>query len=156
MSDYAGLGAIFAIFGGFIFILGIVGIVNYVLMSLGLMNMAKNQNIDNPWLAWIPIGNLWIIGKIIKTVDLGEKKFEQAELILVIAAAASILLGAIPVIGTLISLAVTILYLLVVYKLYKMYAAQSAMLYLILTIVFAIIAPGIIFFKIKDNTPVEV
>lgn len=155
MYDDAAVGVI-AAFAGLFVVLAIIGIVNYVLMSIGLMKMAQNEEIENPWLAWVPIGNFWIMGKLIKTIELGSNKWEQAELILVIAAAGSIILGAIPVIGTIVSLAVAVLSILVMYKIYKMYAPDNAMLYLILSIVFAIIAPGIIFMKIKDNTPVEV
>ncbi len=155
MYDEAFVG-IFAAFAGVGVIFMLIGLVNYVLISLGLMTMATNQGIENPWLAWIPIGNLWILGKIVRTIEFADKKYEKAEMILLIAAAASIVLSAIPLIGWLISLAVFVLNILVILKLYKMYAPENAVLYLILTIIFAIIAPGIIMFKIKDNTPVEV
>ena len=36
----------------------------YVVTSLSLHTMAKRRFIDKPWLAWIPIGNLWILGAI--------------------------------------------------------------------------------------------
>ena len=36
--------------------------VSYVLLSLGLSALAKRRCIDRPWLAWLPIGNLWILG----------------------------------------------------------------------------------------------
>ncbi len=153
-DETAALG-IFAAFFGFFAIFGIIGLVNYILMSLGLMTMAKNQSIDNAWLAWIPIANMWVMGKVIRTIDLGEKKFEQAELILVIAYAISIVVSAIPVIGQLYTIALLVLSVLVFFKIYKMYAPGSEVLYTILSFVFAIIAPGILFFKIKDNTPVE-
>ncbi|PKM65301.1 MAG: hypothetical protein CVU95_15980 [Firmicutes bacterium HGW-Firmicutes-2] len=149
-------GAFLALFGGFIFIFLLIGIANYVLMAIGLMKMAQNQGIENPWLAWVPVGNLYIIGKLIRTIEFGANKYEKAELILLIGFAATVVLGAIPLIGTLISLAYMVLSLMCMFKLYKMYAAESATLFLILSIVFAIIAPGIILFKIKDNTPVEV
>ena len=156
MYDDAAFVGLFAAFAGIFAIIALVGIANYVLMSLGLMRMASNQEIDNPWLAWIPIGNLWIMGKIIKTIELGSKKFEQAELILVLASVGSMVLAAIPFVGALINLAVMILGLMVMYKIYKMYAPGKEMLYTILSFIFAIIAPGILFFKIRDNTPVEV
>ncbi len=120
-------------------------------MALGLQRMATNEGIENPWLAWIPVGNIWIMGKLIKTIELGSNKWEQAELILVIAVAGSILLAAIPVIGTIISLVVAVLMILVNYKLYKLYAPEKAVMYLILTILFNMLAMGIILFMIKDN-----
>lgn len=42
----------------------LVGIAVYVVTSLSLHTMAKRRGIRNPWLAWIPIGNLWIMGSI--------------------------------------------------------------------------------------------
>ena len=36
----------------------------YVLSSLGLYTIAKRRGISNPWLAWIPVANAWILGSI--------------------------------------------------------------------------------------------
>lgn len=43
---------------------GIVSIVAYVFMAMGLYAIAKRRGIRNPWLAWIPIGNVWLLGCI--------------------------------------------------------------------------------------------
>lgn len=45
-------------------VVGIVALVGYVLQSVGLYTIAKNRGIQNPWLAWLPIGNYWIAGSI--------------------------------------------------------------------------------------------
>ena len=42
----------------------LVGIAVYVVTSLSLHTMAKRRDIQHPWLAWIPYGNLWIMGSI--------------------------------------------------------------------------------------------
>ena len=34
----------------------------YILMGLGLFALAKNRCIKNPWLAWVPVGNLFLLG----------------------------------------------------------------------------------------------
>ena len=36
----------------------------YVLRSIGLYTIAKRRGIANPWLAWIPVGWVWILGSI--------------------------------------------------------------------------------------------
>ena len=36
----------------------------YILNSMGLYTIAKNREIKNPWLAWIPVGSAWILGSI--------------------------------------------------------------------------------------------
>ncbi len=43
---------------------GLVSAAAYVLMALGLYTIARNRGIHRPWLAWIPIGNLWLLGCI--------------------------------------------------------------------------------------------
>ena len=40
------------------------GIVNYVLYSLSIYKIAKRRGIYHPWLAWLPIGNVWVLGSI--------------------------------------------------------------------------------------------
>lgn len=42
----------------------IYSIVVYVLQSLGFYSIAKRRGIHNPWLAWIPVANLWVLGSI--------------------------------------------------------------------------------------------
>lgn len=36
----------------------------YVLTSVGLYTMAKSRGISKPWLAWIPVIRLWLIGSL--------------------------------------------------------------------------------------------
>lgn len=152
---YGGLFAIFAAMGiVIILILGLIGIVNYLLISISLMNMANKEGIENPWLSWIPIAQFWIVGKLIKTFDVGAQKYDRAEVILVVSACASIFLTGLPLIGGLIGIANLIIMVLAIYKLYKMYAPENAILYVILSIIFVFIAPGIIMFKLKDKSQV--
>lgn len=42
----------------------IVAIVAYVLGALGFYTIAKRRGINHAWLAWVPIGNLWLLGCI--------------------------------------------------------------------------------------------
>ena len=39
-------------------------VASYVLQSLGFYKIAKRRGIHNPWLAWLPVGNVWILGSI--------------------------------------------------------------------------------------------
>lgn len=39
-------------------------VLSYVLQSVGLYAIAKRRCIRKPWLAWIPVGNMWILGSI--------------------------------------------------------------------------------------------
>lgn len=44
-------------------------IVSYVLQSLSLHTLARRRGIANPWLAWLPYANYWIIGSLARDYD---------------------------------------------------------------------------------------
>ena len=66
MTDMVGL-LIFVIVLYIILFAGTIA--NYVLTSLSLYTIAKRRLIGNPWLAWIPIGSVWIMGSIADDYD---------------------------------------------------------------------------------------
>lgn len=39
-------------------------VVLYVLRSVGMYTIAKRRGIHHPWLAWIPVGEVWVLGSI--------------------------------------------------------------------------------------------
>lgn len=41
-----------------------LSVVVYVLESVSFYTIAKRRGIRNPWLSWLPVGNLWIVGSI--------------------------------------------------------------------------------------------
>ncbi len=42
----------------------VFGIISYVLQSVGMYTIAKRRGIHNPWMAWVPVVNMWILGSI--------------------------------------------------------------------------------------------
>ena len=42
----------------------IIQIAVYVFTSLALYTIAKRRGINHPWLSWIPVANVWILGSI--------------------------------------------------------------------------------------------
>lgn len=46
------------------FLLLAFSIVSYILQSLSFYTIAKRRGLNNPWLSWLPLGNLWIMGSI--------------------------------------------------------------------------------------------
>ena len=113
----------------------IIGIAAYVFTSLGLMTLAKNKGIENAWLAWIPIGNLYILGKIVKNVKIGSWEIPQLEVVLPIASVAVAILSFIPVLGFLIAIAAAVLSGFVLYKLFSMYRPEQAVLFTVLSFI---------------------
>lgn len=41
-----------------------LGVLVYVLQALALYTIAKRRGIKKPWLAWIPLVNVWILGSV--------------------------------------------------------------------------------------------
>ena len=149
-NDEKTLFTFLAIWGFFAFIFLIIAVVLYVLVSLGLYKMAVNQKIENPWLAWIPIADFYILGKLIK---IQTYEIPHIELVLPIGCLAVAVLGSIPLIGWLLNLAYAVLCLFAIFKLYKMYKPEQAILYLVLSIVLPFMGP-IFIFMMRNDSPV--
>lgn len=59
------MGAAFGTFYIIWYLLSVgLGIACYVLRSLGLHSIAKRRGIAHPWLAWLPVADMWIVGSI--------------------------------------------------------------------------------------------
>ena len=41
-----------------------LGVLMYILQALALYTIAKRREIKKPWLAWIPVVNVWILGSV--------------------------------------------------------------------------------------------
>ncbi len=141
-------GILVLLFGLAIFI-GLVVI--YVFTALALKTMADHRNIENSWLAFVPIANFYIIGLLIGKITLAGYTIEQTELVLPAVLAAGIFLNSLPVIGSLISLLGTAASLIAFYHLFKKYAPENAVLYTVLT--FLVIPTPFILYAIKDREP---
>lgn len=63
-ADMEALGMLFVMYMIMMAFSSAYSILVYVLQSLGLYSISKRRGIHNPWLAWIPLANYWIIGSI--------------------------------------------------------------------------------------------
>ena len=140
-----------AILGVVLLVLGIIGLILYILMSVGLMRMAQRRGIENAWLAWIPIANMYILGKLVKEISIFEIKISNLELILPVGSLVIGALSAIPLVGWAAGLAWLILNIAVMYHLYRMYRPDSATLYTVLSVIFAFLIPVFIFIMRHDT-----
>lgn len=57
-------GAVAGVFVAYYLILIAIGVVSYVFRALSLYTISKRRGIHNPWLSWIPVGDMWILGSI--------------------------------------------------------------------------------------------
>ena len=136
---------------GLSFILLAVMIVFYVLKSLGVMAMAANKGIENAWLAWIPIADLYILGSIVEEMDLFGNRLTNLGMWLPVIMVGGIILEMIPIIGMLVGLAILVFFLLFSYQLFSMYSPSQAVLFTVLSILG--LWP-IFVFIIRNNQPV--
>jgi hypothetical protein len=137
----------------FTLVMAVIGIAAYLVVSFSIYTMAKNRGLANPWLAFVPIANLYILAQLIRTLNIFGFEIPMFTVVYPLAAVVVGLLGQVDVIGTILSLAYFILSIAALNKLYRMYAPDNATLYTVLSI-FGIPAI-IILFMIRNNTPVE-
>jgi hypothetical protein len=132
----------------------VIGLICYIFNSLGLYTMAKNRNIDNPWLAWIPLANRYLMGELINDdVSISSWHIPYAKLFLpLMGLALSVvmtILGFIPYLGTfvvvLLSLALSVYYYAAQFWLYSIYDNDHRVLYLVLSIIFPFLGPIFVF-----------
>lgn len=144
----------FAFLGIFLIIPLLIAIAIYVLMAIGLSTLAANAGIENPWLAWIPIANLYILGKLIPKLSISSYVIPNHELVLPCATIVAIILGSLPFIGMLISLANFVLLIFAVYNLFKRYTKDSALIYTIVGFVTCGIMVSVFIYMIRNEKPI--
>lgn len=77
----------------------------YIGFSLILMRQAKQKQTKYYWASYLPIINLWILGKVIRTFKIGAKEFNNAEYRLITSSVVFILTANVPIIGVLVGVA---------------------------------------------------
>ena len=49
---------------GSLAVTGVISLVFYIFQSLGLYTIAKRRQVAHAWTAWVPLANIWLLGKI--------------------------------------------------------------------------------------------
>ncbi|MBQ7802069.1 MAG: hypothetical protein IJ375_07080 [Oscillospiraceae bacterium] len=101
--------AIIGILLAVVLVVAAVAILEYVFQAVGLYTIAKRRGINNPWLAWIPVANVWILGSIAdqyQYVARGRVK-NKRKILLILGIASLVVSGVFGVIG---ELAMTAMY----------------------------------------------
>lgn len=153
--DYSGGdGAFIATMAGFIFIILAIALVFYILFVMGLYRMAKNQNIENAWLAFIPLANFYIMGCVIGPIKIGDYYFDRqkAGLLVLVVPLGLMVLANIPFIGIIFSLASFAFWCAAYYYLYSRYSTDNKpVILLVVSVVTLFMASAIIIFAIRNN-----
>ena len=96
LEEALGTGVLSVLFRGSLS--GVLGIAAYVLTALALYTIAKRRGLHKPWLAWIPVVNVWLVGSLsdqYRYVVRGESKSKRKALLIlkVIAAVLSVVIS---------------------------------------------------------------
>ncbi len=130
-------------------IVGAILITLYILQSIGLYKFATKHNIANAWLAWLPVGNMYILGKLgFEIYAKDENKNEVFTWILLGCSAVELVfnsngLGSIAALGTIVFS--TWAY----YNIFNKECKQNCILFTVLQAIFRI--GGIILFAIRNK-----
>lgn len=111
-----------------------LAITTYILHSIGLKALADKRGIENSWLAYVPIVNLYILGMLVGEMYIGTLRIPNLELILPIGSLV-VFANMIPFFGQIISLLFAVVLYFAYYNLYRQYKPDDSVLYIILTIV---------------------
>ena len=90
-------------------LIGGISVVAYVFQSVSMYSIANRRGIKNPWLSWVPLGNLWMLGCIsdqYRYVAKGQVKNKRKSLLILgivmsVVAVATLVVAAIVSIGAL-------------------------------------------------------
>lgn len=121
-----------------------LALVSYIFNAVAVSTMAKNAGIANPWLAWIPVANVWIMGELVTDRLRGNGGFKYLIITLIYIAVCWI-----PIVNAIVGMAYGIFSILVLYWLYEKYSYKPV-LHTVLSIIVPIYSV-ICLFVIRNN-----
>ena len=79
-------------------IVALLALIRYALTAYALMRIAENHNIENPFLAWVPFANYYILGKLVGRIRLFDREITNMQWVLLAGSFYPIII-AIPLVG---------------------------------------------------------
>lgn len=121
--------------GLFMLFFALLVLLAYIPLSIGLYRMALKCGIENPWMAWVPLANLYVVGLIIRELKFQNYDIPKPEIVLPAAFVINLVVAKIPVISALYGLALLVLTLLALFRLFTIFKKDSAMLFTVLSLI---------------------
>lgn len=146
---------IIGLLGTFFIFFVLLGIVFYILKAVGLYGMGKKAGIQESWLAFIPILNGFVWGNIIKEIKISNYVIPHAGIVIPVSSLLFYSFVTMNFLGSLLSLCAIIIQAAGLYQLYSLYKPNEATLYTVLSIIFMPIAIPLIFFSLRDKSPIS-
>lgn len=142
----------------------------YVFTALSLYTVARRRGLNCPWLAWIPVADLWLVGSLsdqYRYLTQGQVKHKRVVLLILkavtlaftggligaviwlavssgsVASVVTMLVMALLAGGT--AIALTVLNFMALYDIYASCTPENATVYLVLSIFFKVLKPVFLF-----------
>ena len=127
------------VYNGFTFLLSIAA---YILRSIGLYAIAKRRGIANPWLAWVPVAWVWVLGSIsdqFRYVTKAQIKSKRKVLL------------AMNIVCSVLSLVLIVLCIVNMVEMFEvgMYGSEDQLMTVALTMVFQVLGLGALVFIVS-------
>ena len=138
----------------FIVLFCLVAILLWVFGSIGLMNLAKKNNVPNPWLAFLPIGRSYIIGKLGFEVYGGENPNNKTFMWITfgLGAAAFILSDGSSDLHTLVKYGLLFFECFAFYNMFKNLNPNKSVVYTVFTALTGTLLGGLFLYLMKEPT----
>lgn len=147
-----------------LFIVSFCILIGYIFKAIGFYTIAKRRGINNPWLAFIPLAQEYIMGDIYDNIN--AYKFKQTNykiLLLVLVLITSTSSGYTNVsmfalstflfwVTSIVSIVFRVFSLIAIFNIFKEYSPKNAVLFLVLSI--CLYVDFIFIFAIRKNVPV--
>ena len=123
----------------------------YVIFAYSLYVIVKKKEMPNPWLAWIPIANMYCVGKIVGDLKIFTLNLTNMEIILPFAFALFIGLKYIPFVGFILSGIGLLVLVMAFHKLYETFDRENAFILTIITAILPVMAAPVILFVYRNK-----
>ncbi|HPQ48244.1 MAG TPA: hypothetical protein PLP30_12805 [Clostridia bacterium] len=123
----------------------------YILFAYSLYEIVRKQEMPNPWLAWIPIVNMYCVGKLVGNIKVFNLSLTNMEIILPLAFALFVGLKYIPLVGFILSAIGLLVLVLAFHVLYEKFDPENAFLLTIITAILPVLAAPVILFIYRNK-----
>lgn len=164
MDSFYVPGQLLYILGIMVLVILAIAFVMYILYSIGLYKMGQRAGVKNSWLAFIPPLNGYVIGKILgpNRVRFFGQDITNPELVITLVPVGMGVISSLATVGssliafllTIVNIIAAIFLLVCNYQLLKMYKGNGAKLIFILSVIFPIIWPFVIF-SLRNKDPID-
>lgn len=149
MSEYE---AAISVLGIIVVVVAVLLVVFYLLGAIGLYGMGKRAGVKHSWLAFIPILNLYVVGKIIRKLKFFGITINRPEIFLPIATVVVSGLSPFDSLALVLQILLTVLLIFVQYNLIKLYRREEAGLYTVISVLVPFFY-SILLFIFRNETP---